>query len=276
MGAPEQELSETSEGRGVRRARTRRPRCILHVVWVVLLLVPARMFASDGDARASLADPGAATGTCAAWAAIAARESRVPVRLMQAIATVESGRRNAEAPERSQAAWPWTVGTPGGGRWFATQKEARAFARARIAAGDAVDIGCFQLNHRWHGRAFESLDAMFAPHRNARYAARFLAALHAEFGDWTRAAAAYHSRSPELGNAYVTRLAMALDELPESDGVHAMPDGREAPRVRYGPAGPLTQSPARAGQASPTAPGSLVVAGAQGRPLIAPSDGAAR
>jgi soluble lytic murein transglycosylase-like protein len=62
----------------------------------------------------------------------------------------------------------------------------------------SYDVGCFQINYRWHGQHFASLDQMFDPDANAAYAARFLSELYAEFGDWSRAAGAYHSRTPVL------------------------------------------------------------------------------
>ena len=56
-----------------------------------------------------------------------------------------------------------------------------------------------QINYRWHGRAFPSLDAMFDPEYTATYAAQFLRTLYEERGSWSAAAGAYHSLSPELG-----------------------------------------------------------------------------
>ena len=43
---------------------------------------------------------------------------------------------------------------------------------------------------------------MFDPDMNALYAARFLSELYREFGDWTGAAGAYHSRTPEYADRY--------------------------------------------------------------------------
>jgi hypothetical protein len=47
---------------------------------------------------------------------------------------------------------------------------------------------------------------MFDPLENARYAARFLAELQQETGDWMAAVGAYHSRTPELAAAYRSRV----------------------------------------------------------------------
>ena len=52
-----------------------------------------------------------------------------------------------------------------------------------------IDIGCMQINHRFHGADFRSLSEMFDPARNVDYAANFLKALKAQEGSWTLAVA---------------------------------------------------------------------------------------
>jgi len=99
----------------------------------------------------------------------------------------------------------------GRGHWFTTREAAAAFVRQQAGAG--IDIGCFQINTRWHGDAFASIEAMLDPVANADHAAAFLARLHAEFGDWEVAAGAYHSRTPGLAEAYRRRFFAALAEL---------------------------------------------------------------
>lgn len=207
----------------------------------------ALLAVAAGPATAGMAD------ICRKWGAIAAAEHAVPERLVLAIARVETGRGDG-----AQHGWPWAVNADGTGRWFATRNEAVDFARARLAAGsDQIDLGCFQLNLHWHGRAFDGLDDMIDPARNARYAARFLAALYDEFGDWRRAAAAYHSRTREHAHAYLARLDPVLRSVSPSaslraSGLAGLPAGRgglrrpTAPAARVAPARgslfPLTPS----------------------------------
>ena len=139
------------------------------------------------------APPETVSAICDAVAARAAIRHNVPLDVLRAIALTETGRRlNSRIRP-----WPWTVNMEGQGHWFDTRSEARAFVDRAVNRGArSYDIGCFQINARWHGHAFPSLEAMFDPQLNADYAARFLAELHAEFGDWSRAAGAYHSRTP--------------------------------------------------------------------------------
>ncbi len=131
-----------------------------------------------------------------------ARRGGVPTEALHAIALTETG-RNLGGRMRP---WPWAVNREGQGHWFASRDEALAFAKASVAAGrTSFDVGCFQINYRWHGHAFPSLEAMFDQEVNGTYAAQFLRSLHEELGSWSAAAGAYHSRTPEFANRYRAR-----------------------------------------------------------------------
>ncbi len=146
----------------------------------------------------------AAPELCERAAQVAAAESGVPGDVMLAIALAETGRSH----HGRLRPWPWAANTGGPGHWFDTREAAEGFARARIAAGSRnIDLGCFQINWHWHGTAFHSPGAAFDPLENARYAAAFLARLHAEFGSWEAAAGAYHSRRPDAAARYAARFA---------------------------------------------------------------------
>jgi len=132
---------------------------------------------------------------CLAAAEDAQRLSGVPLDVLLAIALTETGRGGRP--------WPWTVNLEGEGHWFATRGEATAFAEDALAQGRAsFDVGCFQVNWRWHGENFVSVAQAFDPLANASYAARFLGELQAEKGGWSEAAGAYHSRTPEVAGRY--------------------------------------------------------------------------
>ncbi len=147
-------------------------------------------------AMGAAADP---SDICDASAARAASETGVPLPVLAAITRTETGRRrNGE-----MRPWPWTVNMEGEGRWFETRDTALDFATQRHGRGArSFDVGCFQLNYRWHGEHFDSIEAMFEPLANARYAARFLSDLYREFGNWSAAAGAYHSRTPQHARRY--------------------------------------------------------------------------
>jgi hypothetical protein len=147
---------------------------------------------------------------CDRAAADAARATGVPLAVLQAIALTETG-RNRGGQLRP---WPWATNQGGPGHWFETRAAAEAHVRALVAEGRRnIDIGCFQINLRWHGHAFAGPEAMFDPAANAHYAARFLAGLAAELGSWEAAAGAYHSRTPELAERYGARFRQHLAAL---------------------------------------------------------------
>lgn len=189
---------------------------------------------------------------CDKAALAAAAAHGVPPQLMLAIARVETGRKIGD----DIAPWPWTVNQAGIGHWFETPADAVDFVQQAIDAGQTnLDIGCFQLNLRWHAEGFSNLQTMFAPDANANYAAQFLDRLYAQKGNWVDAAAAYHSATPEHAQAYVEKVEAvlaALAPLPESLPVPVL--ANRFPLLQAGGAGAI---------------GSLVPQVAGGQPLIA-------
>lgn len=147
----------------------------------------------------SRADP---SDLCMLAARDAAQINAVPISVLIAITQTETGRTQNGVTRP----WPWTVNMEGEGHWFADRNSALAFAQAHYDRGvRSFDIGCFQINFRWHGENFASLDQMFDPTANATYAAHFLLDLHEEDGDWSTAAGAFHSRTQEHAETYRAR-----------------------------------------------------------------------
>lgn len=172
----------------------------------------------------------------------AAQQEGVPLSVLTAISLNESGRKQGGRFR----AWPWTVNMEGAGHWFNNRDEALRFALAEFDRGArSFDVGCFQINYKWHGENFTSIEEMFDPIANARYAARFLRTLYAEQGSWEGAAGAYHSRTPEFADRYAARfvkfrnnlLNATGSEIPEIPDIvlAAYGDAAEAPRVNNYP-----------------------------------------
>lgn len=152
----------------------------------------------------------AAPDLCEQAAAAAAAQSGVPADVLLAVTLTETG-RNTSGTLRP---WPWTVNVSGEGHWFATARDAVDFAVQAQAEGKTnFDIGCFQLNYRWHNTAFPSVSAMFDPTENALYAARFLSDLYVQHGDWATAAGAYHSATQKHAKRYRARFDAILAGL---------------------------------------------------------------
>ena len=134
----------------------------------------------------------------------------MPVSVLMAIARVETGRTIGGV----LSPWPWTVNQAGSGSFFDSAAAATDHVTRALAEGQKnIDIGCFQINIRWHGAEFTSLEAMLEPAQNALYAAHFLRQLHDEFGTWEGAIGAYHSRQSTAAASYLTKVSTVLDTL---------------------------------------------------------------
>lgn len=158
---------------------------------------------------------------CDAAAARVASETDVPLSVLRAISLTETGRKKGG----QMTTWPWTVNMEGVGKWFDDRDEALSYAYKNFKRGArSFDIGCFQINFKWHGEHFASIDEMFDPLANARYAARFLTALHDELGDWTKAAGAFHSRTEKYASKYRARFAKFRANLPDAPAGGPLPD----------------------------------------------------
>jgi hypothetical protein len=145
---------------------------------------------------------------CDAAGAQAEAAFQLPAGLLRAIGRVESGRRDPATG--AVAPWPFTINANGQGRFFDDAASAAAAVRGLQASGTAsIDVGCFQVNLMHHPLAFARLEDGFDPTANAAYAATFLSALRQRLGSWEGAVAAYHSATPDRGEAYRARVFAA-------------------------------------------------------------------
>lgn len=130
------------------------------------------------------------------------KQNNIPTHLLAAIATTESGRWHDGLG--MSVPWPWTINVDGKGYYFASKAEAIARTRNFLAQGrQSIDVGCMQVNLKHHPKAFSDLNQAFDPVRNVAYSAKFLRDNYATLGDWIKATAAYHSRTPVYGKRYL-------------------------------------------------------------------------
>ena len=161
-------------------------------------------------AAAQVGLDGAGASPCLAAAATAELEWGLPTGVLAAIGRVESGRWNPGT--RRLEPWPWTANVAGEGRYYASKDEAIAnVGRERAGGVRSVDVGCFQVNLAHHPNAFANLGDAFDPLANARYAGRFLTALHMNAGAWDAAIGQYHSALLQFGTPYRERVLAALE-----------------------------------------------------------------
>lgn len=184
---------------------------------ILLLITPGgtKLSSSEAKGKQELGRDRFTAELCDKASREAARVTGVPVDLLLAISRTETGR----SKDGNIEPWPWTVNMEGRGLWFDTKTDAMSYAYDHFKTGArSFDIGCFQINYRWHGAMFNSIEEMFDPTLNAKYAANFLKKLFTEGGDWRIAAGAFHSRTPELADRYLVKFDTML-------GATSLPDG---------------------------------------------------
>lgn len=128
-----------------------------------------------------------------------AHEERIPVKLLKSVAYVESGFH------------PWTLNVEGKSYFFSTRKAAEQHLEKVVKKGVTnVDIGCTQINWRWHGKQFGSPQDLLSPEISLRYAARLLRHHSIRTRSWMKAALLYHSADKMRQSVYRKRLITYL------------------------------------------------------------------
>lgn len=116
----------------------------------------------------------------------AAKAYNVPVGILYAVGLTETGVKGSLQP--------YALNIEGKAIFAASRTEALAqFKQAREQGKTLIDLGCMQINHRYHGSAFRDVEAMLEPRLNVDYAARFLADLKRQHISWSMAVARYHA-----------------------------------------------------------------------------------
>ncbi len=153
------------------------------------------------------------------------RQYGIPIHLLAAIASTESGRYNKEIG--LSLPWPWTINVEGKGYFFDTKKEAITKVHELQARGfQSIDVGCMQVNLHHHPNAFSSLEEAFDPAYNVAYAAQFLKQNFNDEGSWRKATADYHSRTPVFGEQYARLVfnswSRIINKISEAGGKPAL------------------------------------------------------
>ncbi|MCK0207894.1 lytic transglycosylase domain-containing protein [Starkeya koreensis] len=144
------------------------------------------LIATIGASVAAAPAPAAPVGACEAAMHQASARYGVPLGILYAVGLTETGGNGTLQPLAMNG---------GGESYVATsiadgERKLAEFGRRGVTL---VDLGCMQINYRWHGAKFGSVAQMFDPARNVDYAARFLSELKQRHGNWTLAAARYNA-----------------------------------------------------------------------------------
>lgn len=110
----------------------------------------------------------------------------VPLGMLYSVGLTETGVRGS--------LHPYALNIEGQAVFANSRAEARRrFEAARQSGATLVDLGCMQINHRYHRAKFASVDQMLDPRKNVEYAASFLRELKGRHDTWTMAVARYHA-----------------------------------------------------------------------------------
>lgn len=147
---------------------------------VATTLIAASIFSLAGSAAALAGNP------CEPEILRASQRYGVPVGILYAVGLTETGNKGSLQPNalniEGKAVFPRS-----------RQDALVLFRKARSEGKTLIDLGCMQINHRFHGDQFASVDDMLDPRQNVDYAARFLLTLHGKHDTWSMAVARYHA-----------------------------------------------------------------------------------
>ena len=119
---------------------------------------------------------------CLTEARRAEAQHGIPEGLLQSISRVEAGRKTVTGEFMP---WAWTLNDRGEGLFFDSREAAMRHLETAVAAREhSVDVGCMQVNTKWHMGGFHELGDMLDPVQNADYAAGFLLDLHEAHQSW--------------------------------------------------------------------------------------------
>ncbi len=142
--------------------------------------------------------------TCQNEINIIEKQINIPKGLLTAIGKTESGRFDNN---KSIAIWPWTINTGTKSLFFDNKSQMKKFVINEIKKKNYnLDVGCMQINLKWHGSNFKNMLNVLDPMVNVSYATSFLYELRSNFGNWDEAIKRYHSSKPEKNIKYYKKV----------------------------------------------------------------------
>ena len=103
--------------------------------------------------------------------------------------------------------WPWTINHAGKSLFFDTKKQMRNYVYKNLKRNDFnIDVGCMQINIKWHKNNFKKISDMFEVNPNISYAASFLQQLKNKHGSWDKAIKHYHSSDTKKNKPYLIKV----------------------------------------------------------------------
>lgn len=152
----------------------------------LIIAACAASFATSAPAKAQAANFGA-SADCPTLISQAETRRNIPRGLLMAIAMTESGTNGSPNPYAMNIA---------GRSYFASsgQDMANVISANWQRGVTSIDVGCMQINLKYHGMKFARLTDLLNSPTNVEYGAGYLITLATEAGSWKDAVMSYHNK----------------------------------------------------------------------------------
>ena len=165
------------------------------------ILAAASSYSAQAKDDSSLKE----SSLCNRYFSIYENKHHMPSNMLRAISVTESGKWIN--PIAKSIAWPWTINVGGKGYHYDSKIEAIQAVKKLMKKGrSSIDVGCMQINLKYHPEAFNNLEQAFEPKYNIEYAAEFLAKKYKQKRSWEAAIRHYHNANPIYSNKYIARV----------------------------------------------------------------------
>ena len=167
--------------------------CIIKLFFILIIFSPINVFAS---VKTNL--------VCEKIIKNIESLTGIPEGLLLGIGKTEAGRI---IDKKELRVWPWTVNHAGKSLFFDNKKQMKNYVLKHLTKGDNnLDVGCMQVNLKWHKHNFKQVNDMISPEPNISYAASFLVQLKNKYGNWNEAIKNYHSSDPDKNKPYLDKV----------------------------------------------------------------------
>ena len=130
------------------------------------------------------------------------KKFNLPTNLLTSISLVESG---IKKENKNFSSWPWTLNVEDKPIYFDTKEDVINHLEQNRDK-KSIDVGCMQINTKYHMNNFDSFAQMIELEENVRYAAIFLAKLFKRHKSWNKAISRYHSSNPNKQRKYLKKV----------------------------------------------------------------------
>ena len=162
----------------------------------ILFFIPKTYSSSDTNLKESF--------HCIRYFSYYEKKYKIPRDLLYAISIHETGKPHSY---NLSIVWPWTFRIDGKAYYFNDGKTGLKIIKKQISKEIInIDIGCMQINFKYHNKNFKSIAHMINPKYNIEYAAQFLFSKYKKSGNWKQAVSQYHSHTVSLGNKYAEKI----------------------------------------------------------------------